>query len=188
MADIKDMQETDKSPLLKPKKTRPPPSEKQMENFKKMARVRAENVEKRKAEKLLEAQKALLEKNGIKVPPPKPKLKEKEQAIQFEIEEQDETTEEEIEPPLIKATPKQTQKKQIQPKARALPAKQKVQQIIEEDETDYSSDSSEEVIVIKRGKKKPKNKVVKKQVIEEDEEEQQEYVANSPTNYINYFC
>ena len=51
MADNLDNDELDKTPLLKIKKPRPPPSEKQMENFKKMAEKRAENVQKRKEEK-----------------------------------------------------------------------------------------------------------------------------------------
>jgi hypothetical protein len=186
MQDIKDIQDNDKSPLLKAKKTRPPPSEKQKENFQKMAAVRAENIKKRKEEKLLEAQQALLAKNGIEVPSAKKeKLKEK-QPIQFEIEEKEESEEEEQKPlaPPMKSTPKVTLKKE--PKQKQLKAK--VKPIIEESETDYSSDSSEEVIVIKRGKKKPKAKVQKEKerYVEEDNEE--EYVAEPAINYTNYFC
>lgn len=189
MQDIKDIQENDKTPLLKPKKTRPPPSEKQKENFQKMAAVRAENIKKRKEEKLLAAQEALLAKNGIKVPSSKnEKLKEK-QAIQFNIEEEDpsESEEEAPAPPVMKSTPKVTAKKepkQIQQK----PVKQKMKPIVEESETDYSSDSSEEVIVIKRGKKKPKEKALKKERQREEQDDEEEYVAEPAINYANYFC
>jgi hypothetical protein len=48
MADTLETDNNDKNPLLKPKKARPPPSEKQKENFKKMAEKRAENIKKRK--------------------------------------------------------------------------------------------------------------------------------------------
>ena len=191
MQDIKDIQENDKTPLLKPKKTRPPPSEKQKENFQKMAAVRAENIKKRKEEKLLAAQEALLAKNGIKVPSLKnEKLKEK-QPIQFNIEEEDPSESEEeapvpAAPPVMKSTPKVTAKKEPIVKS-PLKKQPKMKQIIEESETDYSSDSSEEVIVIKRGKKKSKAKP-KKQIEEQEEDEEQEYVAQSAIDYSNYFC
>jgi hypothetical protein len=189
MQDIKDIQENDKTPLLKPKKTRPPPSEKQKENFQKMAAVRAENIKKRKEEKLFEAQQALLAKNGIQVPAPKKeKLKEK-QPIQFNIEEEDPSESEEESPapiPVMRSTPKVTAKKEPTPKP-PLKKQPKIKQIIEESETDYSSDSSEEVIVIKRGKKKPKAKP-KKQIEEYVEEQEEEYVAQPAIDYSNYFC
>lgn len=184
MQDIKDIQDNDKSPLLKPKKTRAPPSEKQKENFQKMAAVRAENIKKRKEEKLLEAQQALLAKNGIEIPSlKKEKLKEK-QPIQFEIEEKEESEEEEkpLAPPI--KTPKVIAKKE--PKQKQI--KTKMKPVIEESETDYSSDSSEEVIVIKRGKKKPKAKVEKKERYVEEDNDEEEYVAESAINYANYFC
>lgn len=183
MQDIKDIQENDKSPLLKTKKTRPPPSEKQKENFQKMAAVRAENIKKRKEDKLLEAQRALLGKNGIKLPiAQKEKVKEK-QPIQFEIEEKEE--EEEEQKPLAAPikTPKVIAKKETKVK------QPKMKPVIEESETDYSSDSSEEVIVIKRGKKKPKAKVQKeKQRHVEEEDDEEEYLAEPSINYANYFC
>ena len=193
MADNLDNDETDKTPLLKIKKPRPPPSIKQMENFKKMAEKRAENVKKRKEEKLFEAQRALVEKHNVNQKEPIKKLKE-EKAIQFEIEEQSSDSEEEIPEPIIKQ--KNIKTKQIVPivpvkkeRKKAAPAP-----VIEESDTDYSSDSSEEIIVIKRGKKKPKAAKVAKAVKaakEESEDDEQEYVAESqkPTpNFINYFC
>jgi len=189
MQDIKDNENIDKSPLLKPKKTRPPPSEKQKENFQKMAAVRAENIKKRKEEKLLEAQKALLAKNGIKLPAPqKQKLKEKEE-IQFEIGEQESDSESEEEAPTIISTPKITARKAAKETKPITKVKQtKMKPVIEESETDYSSDSSQEVIVIKRGKKKARAKVQKKERHVEEEDDQEEYLAEPAINYANYFC
>lgn len=184
-------QENDKTPLLKAKKPRAPQTEKQLANFKRMAEIRSANIQKRKEEKLLEAQIALLNKNGIKVPiAKKEKVKEKE-AIQFEVEEEEEEEEEQETtppPPLIKETPR-AKPKQI--KTVVERPKKVVQQIIEEDETDYSSDSSEEVIVIKRGKKKPKAIVQKqkqKQRQRQVDSEEEEYIAEPIMNYANFFC
>jgi hypothetical protein len=190
MQDIKDIQENDKSPLLKAKKPRPPPSEKQKENFQKMAAVRAENIKKRKEEKILEAQQALLAKNGIQVPSAKKeKLKEK-QPIQFEIEEQESGTDEEEKPLAAPIkTPKVTAKKEAKETKPITKVKQpKMIPVIVESETDYSSDSSEEVIVIKRGKKKPKAKAQKKERHVEEEDDEEEYLAEPAINYTNYFC
>ncbi len=57
-------------PLLKDKKPRPPMTEKQKANFEKARMVRAENIKAKKEEKILQAQRALLEKEGIKVAKP----------------------------------------------------------------------------------------------------------------------
>ena len=195
MADILDNDETDKTPLLKEKKLRAPPSEKQKENFLKMAAKRAENIKKRKEEKLFEAQKALVEKHGsvlIKKDETPKKLKEKvKETVQFEIDEISSEEEEQLipepikkknikaSPPVPVITPAQKIKKQIKP-----------QPIIEESETDYSSDSSEEIIVIKRGKKKAKP-IQKQKQQKQQEVEEEEYVAEverPAPNFINYFC
>ena len=202
MADNLDNDELDKIPLLKIKKPRPPPSEKQRENFKKMAEKRAENVQKRKEEKLFEAQKALVEKHNISTfkkaggkEEPIKKLKEQKETVQFEIEELTSDSDEEISEPIVKQ--KKIKAKQVAPvdskKKEKERKKIKPEPVIEESETDYSSDSSEEIIVIKRGKKKPKAakaaKAVKQQ--KEEEEEEEEYVAevqNPVPNFINYFC
>ena len=195
MADILDNDETDKTPLLKEKKLRAPPSEKQKENFLKMAAKRAENIKKRKEEKLFEAQKALVEKHCsvlIKKEEAPKKLKEKvKETVQFEIDEISSEEEEQLIPEPIKkknikapppvpvVTPAQKIKKQIKP-----------QPIIEESETDYSSDSSEEIIVIKRGKKKAKP-IQKQKQQKQQEVEEEEYVAEverPAPNFINYFC
>ena len=193
MAENLDNDDTDKTPLLKIKKPRPPPSIKQMENFKKMAEKRAENVQKRKEEKLFEAQKALVESSFIKQKEPIKKLKEEKATIQFKIEEQSSDSEEEIPEPIVKQ--KNIKTKQIVPVVPVKKEKKKTAPapIIEESDTDYSSDSSEEIIVIKRGKKKPKAAKVAKAIKHEDvsEDDEQEYVAESqkPTsNFLNFFC
>jgi hypothetical protein len=208
MAENLDNDDTDKTPLLKIKKPRPPPSIKQMENFKKMAEKRAENVQKRKEEKLFEAQKALVEstfkkageKGGVSAKqereplvPNIKKLKEEKATIQFKIEEQSSDSEEEIPEPIVKQ--KNIKTKQIVPVVPVKKEKKKTAPapIIEESDTDYSSDSSEEIIVIKRGKKKPKAAKVAKAIKHEDvsEDDEQEYVAESqkPTsNFLNFFC
>jgi hypothetical protein len=167
-----------------------------MENFKKMAEKRAENVQKRKEEKLFEAQKALVESSFIKQKEPIKKLKEEKATIQFKIEEQSSDSEEEIPEPIVKQ--KNIKTKQIVPVISVAPVKKEKKKtapapIIEESDTDYSSDSSEEIIVIKRGKKKPKAAKVAKAIKHEDvsEDDEQEYVAESqkPTsNFLNFFC
>jgi hypothetical protein len=206
MAENLDNDDTDKTPLLKIKKPRPPPSIKQMENFKKMAEKRAENVKIRKEEKLFEAQKALVEKHNVSTfkkaggkEEPIKKLKEEKQTMQFEIEEQSSESEEDLIEPIVKQ--KKIKQTQIVPVISVAPVKKEKQKkkikpkpepVIEESETDYSSDSSEEIIVIKRGKKKPKAaKVAKAIKQEESEDDEQEYVAErqkSVPNFINYFC
>ena len=52
MADVSEIDNIDKTPLLKPKRTRPPPSEKQKENFKLLQQKRAESIAKKKEEKI----------------------------------------------------------------------------------------------------------------------------------------
>jgi hypothetical protein len=194
MADIPNTENNDTSPLLKIKKPRPPPSIKQMENFKKAAAKRAENILLRKNEKLFAAQKALLEKEGILQ---KQKLKEK-PSIQFEIKEDSESEQEsESEPEPIKQVKQVKQVKEIKQKKEtvAKPIKKKEIPLPEliQDSSDYSSDSSEEIIVIKRSKKKSKgvakaskNKPAK-QIYESEEELEapQEYVAQ---NFKDFFC
>ena len=194
MADNLDNDETDKIPLLKIKKPRPPPSVKQMENFKKMAEKRVENIKKRKDEKLFEAQRALVEKHKEDVPAPIKKLKVEKQTMQFEIEEQSSESEEDLIEPIVKQ--KNIKAKQIVP---IIPIQKKAQErkkaalvpVIEESDTDYSSDSSEEIIVIKRGKKKPKAAKAAKAAKQQEEEEEEEYVAEvqKPVpNFLNFFC
>lgn len=195
MADISEIDNNDKTPLLKPKRTRPPPSEKQKENFKLLQQKRAENIAKRKEEKILEAQKALLQKEGklptvAKTPEPQP--------IRFEIEEEDEEVKE-----ISKPLPK---KKQVKEKVEASPLpikkvvtrKPRAPTIIEDDseENDSDSDSEDEIIVIKRSKKKKSMKPLKYPV-SSDEGESYNSVANKKQNpsqdnshniYGGFFC
>lgn len=189
MADNSEIDNIDKTPLLKPKRTRPPPSEKQKENFKILQQKRAESIAKRKQEKILEAQKALLQKEGLigesaKSPEPQP--------LRFEIEEEEEEVK-----PIQKALPK---KKQVKEKVQAQPVPAPPQStpikptvkkssirrqppIIEESsESEDSTDSEDEVIVIKR--KKKKSIKPRKQPVLSDDDESYESVAN-PSNYTN---
>lgn len=179
MADISETEKPDKTPLLKQKKTRPPQSEKQMQNFRAMQEIRAKKAEARKQEKILEAQRALLQKEGyVKAnPTPAPKA----EPFQFEIEEKEEEEEEE-EKPKIKANPKikETQPKKVQTR-KVMP------KVIKAESDEGDSDSSEEVIIIKRKSKKGTAKRTAKPIQEEDEEE--EYVANtSHIDYSGFFC
>lgn len=183
MADIVETEKPDKTPLLKEKKPRPPQSQKQMENFKIMQEKRVKNAEGRKQEKLLQAQRALLEKEGyVKAP-----LKVKE-PIQFEIEEEEEEEEEPIKP--IKLTKPKV--KEIQPPPIATPKRKQVKKVKmpepePETETDGDSDSSEEIIVIKRSKKSKKSKAVqRRRSVPLEEDDENEYIGGS--NAMGFFC
>jgi hypothetical protein len=200
----------DKTPLLKEKKKRPPPSEKQMENFKKMAQTRAENIKKRKEEKIYEAKRTLLIKEGLLSPDEikkteRTEIKEKsnKEVIQFEVEDNNrEDTEEEDRPP---SKLKKTQKNKPIPlplnkpeKIKKSPPAKKLKEESSDSSDDYeescSSSSSEEIIIVKRTKKVKEPKVKEPKVKEpkvkkfpkEEEERVEEYVAPSP-NYLNYF-
>lgn len=199
-----DNDKIDKTPLLKPKKTRPPPSEKQMENFKKMAEKRAENIKKKKEDKILAAKRELLEKEGyVKSTIP---LIEKE-SIQFNITD-DENNDEKI----IAQTPQLSKPKKIL-KSKLLESlpldktenkkqiiKKSKQKIIESssssdlEDSDCNSSSSEEIVIIKRTKKQKSTKELKankpmkqKQINPILDYEEEEYVAPQIPNYINYF-
>ena len=177
MADISETEKTEKTPLLKQKKTRPPQSEKQMQNFRAMQEIRAKKAEARKQDKILEAQRALLQKEGyIKATP-------KAEPIQFEIEEkeeeEDQPVEEVIVKPKIKAIPKI---KEIQtPKVQR---RKVIPKVIEPESEEGDSDSSDEVIIIKRKSKKGALKRTAKPI--EDEED---FVSNTPhIDYSGFFC
>jgi hypothetical protein len=169
MSDINESENNVDQPLLKQKKTRPPQSEKQKEAFQKAAAKRAENIKSRKDDKLLNAQKALLEKEGyVKAPKNVPVQK---QEVQFEIDEVASESEQEPEPepvrkPLSKKE-KPPQQQQAVPKSKA---QKKAPIIMSESESgDEDSSSDEEVIVIKRTRKS-KMKPKPLQYIEEEEE------------------
>jgi hypothetical protein len=178
MADISENEKTDKTPLLKQKKPRPPQSEKQMQNFRAMQEIRAKKAEERKQAKILEAQRALLQKEGYVKANPTPAPKE--EPVQFEIEEEEE--EEKVVQPKVKAAARKV--KEIQtPKAQIRKVAPRVIKPESEDEGD--SDSSDEVIIIKRKSKKSAAKRNPSPM--EDEEE--EYVANTPQpDYSRFFC
>jgi hypothetical protein len=204
MADNIDNQENDKTPLLKPKKPRPPMSEKQMENFKKMAFIRSENIKNRKAEKFMQAKRELLEKEGyikrdsnnVKLEPNQLKettLAKKNEVEQFNISDTDEQE-------ISKKPTKQD--KSVKQKTVPLNKPEKIKketikkkQVIElssssesEESDSNNSSSSEEIVIIKRTKKSNKLKKQKqpKQRIIEEEPEEEEYIA-PPINYSNYF-
>lgn len=200
MADVSEIDNNDKTPLLKPKRMRPPPSEKQKENFKLLQQRRAESISKRKEEKIFEAQKALLQKEGklptiAKTPEP--------QAIQFEIEEEEEEVKAISKPLAKKKQVKEKVEKVIVPAPpikKTIARKSRAPTIVEddsEDEDEDDSDSEEEIIVIKRSKNKKKSNKPLKRVISSDDEETYESVANkhSGTNqneghniYGGFFC
>jgi hypothetical protein len=177
-------------PLLKEKKPRPPKSEKQMEAFAKTFQKRQENIKKKNEEKLLEAQRALLQKEGYI----------KKELIQFKVETDDEEPEhnEPKEKPSSKSKaniapsqekPKREEALQYQEK-KNVPAKikQKQQVIIEEEQTesDASSSSEEEIIVVKRKKTTKKQKKAPR-VQEPESEEEEEYVAKTQFSYHDFF-
>lgn len=191
MAENVETEKAEKTPLLKEKKPRPPQSEKQMQNFRAMQEIRAKKAEERKQAKILEAQRALLEKEGYVKSAPVIKEVQQSQPLQFEIEEEEE---EEVKQPKVKARKvKETQV--IAPPIqtpRAKPIKKVKQPVIESDTDtdDCDSDSSQEVIIIKRKSKK----AVKRSSKQVDEEEE-DYVAKpqkqSNGNHIDYggfFC
>lgn len=181
MSDLNDTENIGQPPLLKQKAPRPPQSQKQREAFQKAAAKRAENIKLKKEEKLLNAQKALLEKEGYvkasSVPPVATIHKAKE--IQFEID--DESPEEDVPPPkpLSKARP------QMQPKPKPI-KKKSIPACEPESEEDYSSNSSssEEVIVIKRSRKS-KLKLKPSKYLEEEEEEIDAPILTDWGKYFN---
>lgn len=184
MAEVLEIEKPDKTPLLKEKKPRPPQSEKQMANFKIMQEKGAKRAEERKQTKILQAQRALLEKEGyVKATP-------KVEPVQFEIEEEEEA----LPTPLSKsrAKPKIKETRNMPPiQTPKVKQVKRVKPIPEpESESSGDSDSSEEVIIIKRKSKKTKSPPMKlsKRPIESDDEED-EYVGKSiQIDYNGFFC
>jgi hypothetical protein len=178
-------QQNQQVPLTKPKRER---SAKQQEAFKRAAEARALSIKKKKEEKILQAQKALLEKEGIinntKQKPTKPLAK-------VEQEESDEDEDEPLPIPMSIKVKERKTKSQPQPKQVAI-KKPKKEIIYEdsssEDEDDYESEedeessSDEEIFVIK---KKGKNKIIKKQPKKQDIKEilpMKNVVKRTPNN------
>ena len=179
MSDSNDTENIGQPPLLKQKAPRPPQSQKQREAFQKAAAKRAENIKLKKEEKLLNAQKALLEKEGyVKASsiPPVATI-HKNPAIQFNISDEEE---EQPPKPLSKARP-QAQPKQKPIKKKPIPASEPDS---EEDYSSNSSSSSEEVIVIKRSKKS-KLKLKPQKYLEEEEEEVDAPILTDWGKYFN---
>jgi hypothetical protein len=142
-------------PLLKDKKPRPPMTEKQKANFEKARMVRAENIKAKKEEKILQAQRALLEKEGIKVAKP---IKQEE-----ELDDEEQMPAKELPKKLEDSkTPKPSAHKTVAPllkeekKKPAQKVKAKAQVVVEtesDDDDEEESSSDEEIIVVKRKKK-----------------------------------
>lgn len=187
-------------PLLKDKKPRPPMTEKQKANFEKARMVRAENIKAKKEEKILQAQRALLEKEGIKVETKKPIKQEEEpddeeqmpaKALPKKLEDSKtpKSSSHKTPAPLLKE-----EKKKPAPKVKA-----KAQVVVEtesDDDHEEESSSDEEIIVVKRKKKaKPVAKQAKqnpKVNIEGDydsnEDEDYKYVApRASASFHDYF-
>lgn len=200
MNEISEIENTENDGLLKKKKTRPPQSEKQKEAFQRAAAKRAENVKLRKEQKLLEAQKALLEKEGYIKQPSKKK------EIQFEIEEETpEETPVEMPKEIIKELPSKKKGKLVPPplapkeNIKKQPRVKKEPQVIiqsssDDGDSDDDSSSEDEVIVIKRSKKyksKTKAKPREESPYEEDAYNgNQGYVGKSQPqiNWTDMFC
>jgi hypothetical protein len=174
---------TVETPLLKEKKPRPPQSEKQKEAFKKARERLLEKRAQTKQEKILDAKRTLLEKEGLLVKTPTETL-----TPQFDINEDEPLEPTKAPAPNTKRAP--PSKVAISPlkeaKKRSVGKVKKEPRVIlsesEEDDSDGSS-SSEEVIVIKRTRK-PKGR--KQMQIKEESDEDETY---SPApNYMDYFC
>jgi hypothetical protein len=179
-------------PLLKDKKPRPPMTEKQMANFAKAREVRAQNIKAKKEEKVLQAQRALLEKEGLR-----PVKQEEEQDDEPQM--------------TAKALPKKLESsKTPKPSAPKTPApllkeekkmppqkiKAKAPVVVEEsssEEEETESSSEEEIIVVKRKKKAPKKAKTNHKIsiegdYDSDEDEGHKYVAPRATaSFHDYF-
>lgn len=170
------MQETDETPLSKPKKPR---SEKQIKAFEMTMKKRAENIAKKKEDKLVESAKLILSKQSIQVQ-------------NIEVDETENESESEIE---VKSKKQSKQPKQAKPKM-----KSRKQIIIENSssESDSESDSSsssesETEFIIKSRSKKSKYKQptqitrVKRSANIPDMELQNHPAPKQKTDFYNFF-
>lgn len=141
--DMENNDEDKQVPLTKPKRVM---SEKQKENFKKAQEKRAESIKLKKEQKILEAQKALLEKEGI--------IENKKLSDDNSIENKKEVKQ--IKQKAIKINKEPTIKKQIIFEESST----------EEDDLESSQDESsdEEILIIKKSKKtkQPKQNIKEK--------------------------
>ena len=124
--------EKDNDSLTKPKKQR---SQKQIESFEKTMRLRKENIEKRKEEKLLQSAKLLLEKNEL---PIKNIPKTNKVVYQSSSSEKEESSSEEEEVIVVKSKPKSKAKPKKKPQRKTI--------IFESSSEESSSDESERYI------------------------------------------
>ena len=174
-------QDIDNVPLTKPKRER---SQKQIEAFKIAQEKRNESIKLKKEQKILEAQKALLEKEGLAVKPLEKNKNDKK--IYFERDDYDDEKEDRIHdndyPPLTKIEPnvngnlietksiaKQVKSRKKEVKPNKINKVNKKQIIYEEssteeeleEESSSSSSSEEEIVIIK---KKSKQKKIKEKI------------------------
>jgi hypothetical protein len=175
---------TVETPLLKEKRTRPPQSEKQKEAFKKARERLLEKRAQTKQEKILDAKRSLLEKEGLLVKTPAETL-----TPQFDINEDEPLEPTKAPAPNTKRAPPSKAAtgplKEAEKRSVGKAKKKEPRVILSESEDDDSGDSSssEEVIVIKRSRKPKAAKHVQKK-----EESDEEETYSAPTNYMNYFC
>jgi hypothetical protein len=171
-------------PLLKDKKPRPPMSEKQKANFAKAREVRAQNIKAKKEEKILEAQRALLQKEG-KLPAPQPQVKE-----EPEEDEQEEIVSKVSPSKSAKSKPpaqvaQKTSAKSLLKEEKKMP-KQNIKQkarVVEpssEEESEDDSSSDEEIIVVKRKKKAKPAKSSRLMIHEDSHPSDDEYEGIAP--------
>lgn len=162
----------DPVPLLKDKKPRPPLSEKQKANFEKARQVRAENIKAKKEEKILEAQRALLAKEG-KLPAKEVKAVEQVEDEQLQTVSKVSPSKAVLSKPIKQEAQKTSakpllkeEKKKSEPKIKAKAPVVIEDSSSEEDEDDSSSE--EEIIVVKRKKKGKPAKSAPRVSIQED--------------------
>jgi len=178
-------------PLLKDKKPRPPMSEKQKANFAKAREVRAQNIKAKKEEKILEAQRALLQKEG-KLPAPQPQVKE-----EPEEDEQEEIVSKVSPSKAVKSKPpaqvaQKTSASSLLKEEKKMP-KQNIKQkarVVEpssEEETEDDSSSDEEIIVVKRKKKAKPAKSSRLMIHEDSHPSDDEYEGIAPKKASSSF-
>ncbi len=179
-------------PLLKDKKPRPPMSEKQKANFAKAREVRAQNIKAKKEEKILEAQRALLQKEG-KLPTPQPQPQVKEEP---EEDEQEEIVSKVSPSKAVKSKPQaqvaqKTSASALLKEEKKMPKqniKQKARVVESSSEEDSEESSSEEEIIVVKRKKKAKPAKSSRIMIHEDSDPQEEeYEGIAPKKSASSF-
>ena len=170
-------------------------SEKQKANFAKAREVRAQNIKAKKEEKILEAQRALLIKEGIN-PKVQPQLQVKEE-IEPEEDEQEEIVSKVSPSKAVKSKPpaqvaQKTSAKPLLKEEKKMP-KQNIKQkapVIEyssEEETEEDSSSEEEIIVVKRKKKAKPAKSSRIMIHQDSHPSDDEYEGIAPKKSASSF-